>query len=94
MRSCKAVCQSLTEAALPKIDRSETIEITILNINSKQYKFGDVDTTLNKVVLHGISLHTDALTKSYSGKTVLPTAAMLMPRSFAFARSIFTFTTG
>ncbi len=61
---------------IQKIDRSETIEITILNKESRQYKFGDVDTTLNKVVLHGIALHSDALIKSFTGKTVLPTASM------------------
>lgn len=59
-----------------KIDRSQTIEITVINNQSKVYRFGDIDTTLNKIVMHGISLHTDALVKSFSGKTVLPLAAM------------------
>ncbi|MBC7509668.1 MAG: hypothetical protein H7320_13110 [Ferruginibacter sp.] len=57
-----------------KIRRSETVEIVINNVNSRQYKFSDNETTLDTVVLQGIAVHTEALVKSFSGKTILPTA--------------------
>jgi hypothetical protein len=57
-----------------KIARSETVEVIIANVNSRQYKFSDNETTLDKVVLQGIAINTDALSKSFSGRTVMPTA--------------------
>lgn len=59
---------------LQKIPQSETIEVLIRNIASRQYKFSDNETTLDLVVMHGIAVHTDALAKSFTNNTIMPLA--------------------
>lgn len=59
-----------------EIKKSETIEVIIRNIQSRQYKFSDNETTLDLVVLHGIAVHTDAPAKSFTGVTIMPLASI------------------
>lgn len=61
---------------IKEINLSETIEVVILNKEARQYRFSDNETTLDKIVLHGISVHNDELVKTYTGKTVLAVAQM------------------
>ena len=61
---------------IQKVHLSETIECVVLNLNSRQYKFSDNETTLDKAVIIGIAVHTEALSKSFSGRTVMPNAEM------------------
>ncbi|MBC7535099.1 MAG: hypothetical protein H7258_05340 [Ferruginibacter sp.] len=59
-----------------KIRKSETVEVVVANINSRVYKFSDNETTLDKVVLQAIAINTEALGKSFSGRTIMSNAEM------------------
>lgn len=53
------------------VRRSETVEIPINNIASSQFRFTDNESTLDRMKVFGIVIHTESLSKSFSGKTVL-----------------------
>ncbi|HRD42195.1 MAG TPA: hypothetical protein PLN30_00515, partial [Ferruginibacter sp.] len=57
-----------------KIALSETVEVVVNNPNSRQYKFSDNETTLDQVIVTGISINTDALVRTFSGRTVMANA--------------------
>src|SRR5438093_13287373 len=57
-----------------QIKYSETVEVSVGNINSRQYKFFANETTLDKAIVIGVSLHTAALVKSFSGKDIISDA--------------------
>jgi len=59
-----------------KIALSETVEVVVNNPNSRQYKFSDNETTLDQVIVTGISINTDALVRTFSGRTVMANAEM------------------
>lgn len=61
---------------IQKIQLSQTVEVVVANINSRQYKFSDNETTLDQAILIGISVNTEALAKTFSGRTVMPNAEM------------------
>lgn len=46
------------------IGRTESVPVTIENLNSKTYRFGDNVTKLDDIVLYGLSLHTNAVKKT------------------------------
>lgn len=54
--------------------RSETIEVLINNISSSQFRFSDNETSLQNVRVYGIEVHSEALSKSFAGNTVLSNA--------------------
>lgn len=51
--------------------RSESVEVVINNVNSAQFRFSDNESTLQNVKVYGMQFHSQALSKSFSGKTVL-----------------------
>jgi hypothetical protein len=54
--------------------RSETVEVKIDNVSNSQYRFSDNETTLQNVKLYGIQVHSQSLSKSFQGNTVLADA--------------------
>lgn len=54
--------------------RSETIEIVVNNVNNAQFRFSDNETTLQDVKVFGIAVHSQNLSKSFSGNTILSDA--------------------
>lgn len=56
------------------IRRSETVEVPVNNSASAQFRFTDNETTLDRIRVYGVAIHTAALSKSFSGKTVLSDA--------------------
>jgi hypothetical protein len=56
------------------VGKSETVEVAILNVNSREYKFGDNHSILQNIILEGIAIHTAALGLATSGRTMLPDA--------------------
>ncbi|MFZ4056965.1 MAG: hypothetical protein ACOYKE_02450 [Ferruginibacter sp.] len=58
------------------LGRSETIELPILNNKVREYKFGDSETVLDKVLVHGVCIHTADLVKSPQSRTMLPDAEL------------------
>ncbi len=58
---------------IAEIDQSETVEVNIRNNNLVEYKFGDNETTLDKIVLMGLTVHSAVLSKGpRTGATMLP----------------------
>jgi hypothetical protein len=55
-----------------KIGRSETIEVSILNNNSREFKFSDNESTLQDVIVEGIFIHTADLLVSKNNRAMLP----------------------
>ncbi len=56
---------------IQRIGRSETIEVAILNNAVREFKFSDNESTLQKVVLEGIIIHSAALGMSKNNRTML-----------------------
>lgn len=54
------------------IGKSETLEVAVLNVNSREYKFGDNHSILQNAILEGIAVHTAALGAATSGRQMLP----------------------
>ena len=55
-----------------KVKRSETVKVLVNNINSRQYKFSDNETTLIGKKFKGMIVHTAALSKSFDGDDMVP----------------------
>jgi hypothetical protein len=57
------------------INRSETVEVLITNVNVSQFNFKDSETKLDNVKLFGIIFHTaDVSTTPINARTVIPNA--------------------
>ena len=56
------------------VKRSETVKVLINNVNTRQYKFSDNETTLVGRKFKGIIVHTAALTKSFDGDDLVTDA--------------------
>lgn len=54
--------------------RSETVEVPVNNTASAQFRFTDNESTLDRIKVYGVLIHTESLSKSFSGKTVLSNA--------------------
>jgi len=51
---------------------SETIEVSIINNYVLKYQFSDKETNLDNALVHGIYIHSANLSKTISGKQILP----------------------
>ncbi len=58
------------------ISKSETVKVVVNNVNSRQFKFTDNETTLNGKKFKGLLIHSQALTASFDGDQVVPDAAV------------------
>ena len=57
------------------ISRSETVEVLINNVSVSQFNFKDNETSLDNVKLHGIIIHSAAVsTTPLNAKTIVPDA--------------------
>jgi hypothetical protein len=55
-----------------EINLSHTVELPILSNTSSKISFGDNETALDKVIIHGISIAGQNITRTPSGRLVLP----------------------
>ncbi len=53
------------------IKRTETISVVVYNNAASQFRFSDNESTLQNVRVYGIQVHSQALSKSFEGNTVL-----------------------
>ena len=54
------------------IGRCETIEVSILNNNAREFKFSDNESTLQNIIAEGIMIHTPDLAVSKNNRAMLP----------------------
>ncbi|HMO32321.1 MAG TPA: hypothetical protein PKE63_02915 [Lacibacter sp.] len=56
------------------VKRSATVEVPVSNVNANTFHFTDNETTLDRIRITGIEVHTEAVSKTFTGKTVVPDA--------------------
>lgn len=56
------------------LKRTETLEVPINNTSSPIFKFTDNETTLDNIVVTGIVINSEAVSQTFSGKSVVPDA--------------------
>ncbi|RTL56240.1 MAG: hypothetical protein EKK37_17355 [Sphingobacteriales bacterium] len=54
------------------IKRSETIQVPINNVNVSKFQFTDNETILDSIKVKGIIIHTESVSTTFEGKTVVP----------------------
>jgi hypothetical protein len=56
---------------IERLSYTETLEVVITNINARQYKFSDNEKTIDKAIVTGIAVSTEALGKSFNNNDLL-----------------------